>query len=179
MPKRGKMKKIFFLSLKIIGVLSILVVILLICFLIGLKNIFSKSANEARNESKPITQSIEKLGGKFICERGGGDGVDSEPWLYMSYQITDSPELTNNIKDFARQEGYLLEIDKQDIATLQRKTDYLTTQTKQRHNLKVTIVRDEKISLYCEKNYTKEMIPTPGQAIIQLYFNTDFKYNGK
>src|SRR6185503_16975048 len=115
------MKKIFFFSLKIIGVIIGILVIIIVCSLIWLGNIFNGYTNEARNESKPITQAIDKLGGKFICERGGGDGVDSEPWLYLSYEIADSPELTNQIKNFAEQKGYFLETAKQNPSTLQGK----------------------------------------------------------
>lgn len=131
------------------------------------------------SDYKPITQSVEQQGGKLICDQKGGDGVDSNPWYIVFYEIADSPELSNQIKTFAKQKEYTLEADKRpsrlygkDVTNT--KTDYLYAlkNNKPESQLDVTIVRDEEIIISCanRRGNSTHMTPQPGQAIIKFYF---------
>ncbi|HSA83989.1 MAG TPA: hypothetical protein VLF20_03815 [Patescibacteria group bacterium] len=131
---------------------------------------------------KPITQAIEQQGGRLLCDQKGGDGVDSNPWYKVFYEIADSPELSNQIKTFAKQKEYILETDTRALTRYGKditntKTDYLYALKKQPFNkpeshLDVTIVRDEEVVINCanRRGNSRQMTPQPGQAIIKLYF---------
>lgn len=144
--------------------------------------------NEAQTNLKPIMSKIEQLGGQKICKNGdSGYGIDNtKPWYQVYYQIPNSPDLTENIIDMARQQGYELKENTAYVNQLKGldqsgriysvngrdeyspQSNYLIAQ-KGDESLEVVINRNSSVGLRCDSGtYGREQTPGKNSPITSI-----------
>lgn len=155
--------------------------------------------NAAQKELTPIYEQVESIGGKKLCDNGdAGYGIDNtRPWYEAYYSVSDLPDLTSKVKEFAKNEGFDLHEDGllitrakglPDPGTTSWRSvgveyspdsDYLTSKDEQlgdsyseKNELSVRIHRTIASSLNCSNSnkyeYGYEYTPMPGTALVKL-----------
>lgn len=170
---------------KIAVIVSLVVVSVLAVFLAIGYLIFARfGGNQAVEALTPLSNDVVTLGATQICKNGdGGKGIDNQiPWHSIYFRIPDKPDLTERIKNIAKNNNFPLSVDKKEIETVKSSnslgvpgrgkyssnSDYLVSNQEKR-TLKVQVVRDGSIPLYCGvKDYGKVVSPSENEAIVNL-----------
>jgi hypothetical protein len=138
---------------------------------------FGPHSNDATKAAKPIMAQLDQIGGKKICDNGDpGYGIDNwQPWYDVYYRFTDSANLSGQVQEVMRQQGYnVTRINNQGIyEDVQGYSVQVEGNDWQNGNttLSTTLSRHATVALRCKDDYNRKEPTGDNGAILKMSFS--------